>query len=585
MQRRRQPRPFPRYAPETDHAILEEDGSHGGLQIKAVNSHLDTGRSVEQEAVTRSRSGGAVRVALWVHLVLCVAVVAFWQFLPSSDLDPHALLYPLSLAMLSLFVWTCWSWWYANGTLLDPYGFFLIGLWLFNAGQVFLEVFRQNPAGILAGLFSASMLLTIMLFVAVILMATHLGALASLRSTSRHRPAPSRLNSGRSAPWYDGAVTSTGWILFAVSLPFFIQQSVQAYRIVSASGYLGLYADQLAHPRIGAAGTPAILANFFLPAAYFLLANKRASRWAHVVGLVSVLGYAGTEILLGLRYPAFMSLIILLWLLRISGRRVARGTIVWAGFVTLLISPAIGVFRGAAGAQRLDPQILLGAFNHVGNPIVNTVSEMGSTMQITGDTFLLVPSQRGYDWGMGYLGSLSSAFPNVFWSVHPGHIYVYGDWLTQSVIPLSYLQGIGLGFSYVAETYINFGLLLAPLMAILIGFLYARLSVWGSRSTDCARWAATACLCFGCSEWGRAEAFNVFRSFFWYALGPYLLVLLVRYNYRRTHPVAQLGGHTDEPSRPTRLSPGDAVRRTRRASEASYTYRLRRERHAGASDG
>jgi len=546
-----------------------------------VSSHLQTARPVEQQPVTRS----GIRVALSVHVVLCVTLVAFWQFLPFSDLDPQALLYPLSLAMLSLFVWVCWSWWYANGTLLDPYGFFLIGLWLFNAGQAFLEVFRQNPAGILAGLFPASMVVTIMVFAAVILMATHLGALASLRSTSRNRLVPPRRDGGSAATWYAGAVTSTGWILFAVSLPFFLQQSVQGYRLVSASGYLALYANQLAHPQIGAAGTPGILARFFLPAAYFLLANKSASRWAQIVGSVSVAAYAGTELLLGQRYSAFMSLIILLWLLRMTGRRVARGTIVAAGFATLLISPAIGVFRGAAGAQRLDPQTLLGAFNHVGNPIVSTVSEMGATMRIIGNTVLLVPSHHGFDWGMGYLGSISSVFPNLFWQIHPGHIYVYSDWLTQTLIPLSYNQGIGLGFSYVAETYINFGLLLAPLMAILIGFLYARVSVWGSRSTDCARWAATACLCFGCSEWGRSDAFDVFRFFFWYALGPYLLVLLVRYSYSRTHPKAQLVGYTGEPSPPALLSRSDAVRRKLRTSEAGYTRRLLRGRHAGTSDG
>ncbi len=554
-------------------------------RTNAVNSKLQTTLFGKREAPTRSRDRGAIRVALSVHAVLCAAVVVFWQLLPSSDFDQQAFVYPLSLAMLFLFVWTCWSWWYANGTLLDPYGFFLIGLWLFNAGQAFLEVFRQNPGGILAGLFSDSTLVSIMLFVAVILMATHLGALASLRFTPPNRTVPPSVDSESSAAWYGSTVTTTGWILFAVSLPFFIQQTVLGYRLVSASGYLGLYADQLIHPHSGAGSASTILSNFFLPAAYFLLANKGAARWTQVVGFISVLGYAGAEILLGVRYPAFMSLIILLWLLRITGQRVPRSAIVGAAFAILLLSPAIGVFRGAAGSQRLDPQTWLGAVNGVGNPIVSTVSEMGSSMKITGYTFLLVPSHHGYDWGTGYLGSLSAAFPNLFWQVHPGQIYVYGDWLTQSVIPLAYRQGIGLGFSYVAETYINLGLWLAPLVAVLIGFLYARLSVWGSRSSDSARWAATACLCFGCSEWGRAEAFNVYRSFFWYALGPYLLVLLVRYLYRRTLPATQLAGDTGQASTPARRSHSDAVRRKFRASDSGYMHWLLPKGHAGSGDG
>jgi len=549
-----------------------------------VNSHLQSVRRGERDSVRHAQARGATRVVLSVHLLLCAAVLVFWQLLPASGIDQRALIYPLSLAMLSLFAWTCWSWWYANGALLDPYGFFLFGLWLFNAGQVFLEVFRQNPLGILAGVFSAATLVSIMLFVAVVLMATHLGALASLRSTPPNLAVTPSRDSGSSQAWYAGAVTWTGWILFAVSSPFFIQQFVQGYRLVSASGYVGLYAQQLVDPQTGASGTPAILARFFLPAAYFLLANKRAGRWTQIVGVVSVLGYASTELLLGVRYPAFMSLIILLWLLRISGRRVARSTIVAAAFAALLISPAIRVFRDTAGAQRLDPQTLLQAGSNAGNPVVTTLSEMGSTMQITGYTFLLVPSHHGYDWGMGYLGALSSAFPNLFWSIHPGQKYAYEAWLSQSVDPLSYSLGYGLGFSYVAETYINFGLLLAPLMAILIGFFYARLSVWGSRSTDSAKWAATASLSFGCSEWGRADSFHVFRPFFWYALGPYLLVLLVRYWYRRTHPAAQLLGYTGEPFPPTLLLRSDGVRRKIRASDASYKLRMLREGHAGASE-
>jgi len=258
--------------------------------------------------------------------------------------------------------------------------------------------------------------------------------------------------------------------------------------------------------------------------------------------------------------------------------------IVWAGLAALLISPAIGVFRSAAGSQRLDAQVWLRAFNHVGNPVVSTVSEMGQTMEITGYIFFLVPSRHAYDWGSGYLGSLSSVFPNFFWNIHPGHIYVYSDWLDQNVIPLGYNQGIGLGFSYVAEAYINFGPLLAPLMVIIIGFLYARLSVWGSRATDPARWAATASVCFGCSEWGRYQAFNVFRAFFWYALGPYLLILLLRYLYCRIHLAGQLVGYTGSSSSGTPLQASDTARPTILPAEAASANRPPLRSHVAASE-
>ena len=77
-------------------------------------------------------------------MLVAVAWQSGWLQTPAA-----MLCHDLSWALLALFAWSLWSWWYVTGSWFDPYSLFLCAASVFNAGQAFLDVFGllNAPAG------------------------------------------------------------------------------------------------------------------------------------------------------------------------------------------------------------------------------------------------------------------------------------------------------------------------------------------------------------------------------------------------------------------------------------------------------
>ena len=75
----------------------------------------------------------------------------------------------------------------------------------------------------------------------------------------------------------------------------------------------------------------------------------------------------------------------------------------------------------------------------------------------------LRPRWRDYEMGVGYAYAISTLFPNLFWKIHPAMEHeLPSSWLTWQVDPYTASQGGGLGFSFIAEAYFNFGYIGVP---------------------------------------------------------------------------------------------------------------------------
>ena len=67
--------------------------------------------------------------------------------------------------------------------------------------------------------------------------------------------------------------------------------------------------------------------------------------------------------------------------------------------------------------------------------------------------------------------------PNLFWDIHPTIARGLAcDWITETVDPFADLVGGGLGYSFIAEAYLNFGWFGVPIVTGIIGFLFGNLS-------------------------------------------------------------------------------------------------------------
>jgi hypothetical protein len=88
-------------------------------------------------------------------------------------------------------------------------------------------------------------------------------------------------------------------------------------------------------------------------------------------------------------------------------------------------------------------------------------------------------------------------------------------------------HGGGLGFSFIAEAYLNFGWTGAPLILALIGLAMSWLFHWAESSADPARKAVMASFLSFFLLYARGESATCVRAMVWYSLVPYLVVCLL----------------------------------------------------------
>lgn len=161
------------------------------------------------------------------------------------------------------------------------------------------------------------------------------------------------------------------------------------------------------------------------------------------------------------------------------------------------------------------------------NPITASISEMGESMDTIAYTIRLVPESRDFDYGVSYLYALSNIVPNLGWSVHPSVAHgTLSDWLVKTVEPGTAAAGGGLGYSFLAEAYLNFGWFGAPLWMGIFGYFIARVFLMAD-SGDPAKQALVASFLSFFLILPRGESAFVVRAFAWYAMIPFLLAVVL----------------------------------------------------------
>jgi hypothetical protein len=175
-------------------------------------------------------------------------------------------------------------------------------------------------------------------------------------------------------------------------------------------------------------------------------------------------------------------------------------------------------------------QALWDAFSGADNPVLALIAELaGSVLTITFTTEL-VPDIRPFEMGYGYLRALANAIPILDMPDAYGYA---GTWLAYAITPSLAVGGFGFGFSFMAEAYLNFGWVGGVLMLGVIGAAVAFIQRWADRSGDLARFAFIASFLPVLIFFTRGESISISRPILWYALIPYVLVLVLRSMDRR----------------------------------------------------
>jgi oligosaccharide repeat unit polymerase len=480
--------------------------------------------TLDQQGLIPAAQHGTVsrrKAMLALHTVLLTALVCAGLLYPAVQLDAEQLIYPCCVSVLLSLVWILWSWYSLRGTLFEPYPLFMLSAGLFNGGQAILEVFGLNPDGILKGRVSPEMVLQALYLVGIGMMALHFGALIALRKDRRSEQALDTAGRRR-------ATRMAGWILLGASAVPTIGLLNTSLLVVLDYGYMGLFRQQ------NVFSTPQALSAFFMPGIIFLLAGSRKHRWIQILCLFLAGTYAAIYLFLGSRGSAVMACVAVVWVFDRSIRRIPRSLIAVMVIAALIVIPLVRVTRGTIGRDRLSLTEQIDALSNLDDPVSSSIAEMGYSLVTVAHTVQLVPSVRGFDWGTSYLYAALAILPNLGWDVHPSVAHgLLGDWLIRTVDPTVAAGGGGLGFSFLAEAYLNFGWIGAPLWLGVVGFILCLIFARAD-GNDPARHAVIASFLSFFFLFSRGESATVARGLVWYAAVPYILaaVLTVRANRR-----------------------------------------------------
>jgi hypothetical protein len=144
-------------------------------------------------------------------------------------------------------------------------------------------------------------------------------------------------------------------------------------------------------------------------------------------------------------------------------------------------------------------------------------------------TLELVPTKRDFEHGMTLAVAPLAIVPSLFWEVHPlARNGFLGDWLIHEVDPrYAHMRG-GLGFSMIAEAYLNFAWEGAPLFMAFGGFVLGAFTWWSrAREADELRLAAEGLLISVLLLYARGEFVLVARPILWNCVLPILFLKYV----------------------------------------------------------
>jgi oligosaccharide repeat unit polymerase len=454
------------------------------------------------------------------HALVLGLLICSVSFLLNSGIEPEPVIYPACTGLVALFLWALWSWKKSAETLFDPYSLFLMAAVFFNGGQAFLEILRLNENGILSSQFTNVTIMETLLLVLLGIASFHFGALSSFAIRKNVR-----VKASREKGYWAGepqALRAVGWGMILASIVPTLVLLQEAITTVQSFGYFGLYGKE-ASTSFGA--IPKVLATFLIPGALFLLAGSKGRKKDILISALLIFSYSFVQFYLGYRGWAVMPLIAFAWLWHRLVRPLPKTVLlVSATFFLFVVFPLVASIRNIAGFELSSSNIVDQLFGFQ-NPVVASISEMGGSMQTVAYTLELVPSVRDFDRGIGYLYALFSVIPNIWGGgVHPSAAYLPSQWLSWAISPLVAKLGGGLGYSFIAEAYLNFGWVGTPLVLGLMGFFLGRMVLWAKQVSHPGKLALTASLMSFFLYFPRGEFGTVVRASVWYCLVPYLML-------------------------------------------------------------
>lgn len=217
-----------------------------------------------------------------------------------------------------------------------------------------------------------------------------------------------------------------------------------------------------------------LLSEFFpISVVWLLIYEKR--KQGKMIALLLTAAYIFLQLAGGSRIQVFRFAVILFLIYSLYYKKINKRNMIFlllmggiGVFILSLISSIRTMIYASSNLSELIQKTALNLWEN--NFIVETLRELGNTQIINTLVYKECPKVIDYAYGTSYLKMLFSIVPNLWGGVHPSSIDV------DSVFSPLYSKTTGLGSSFVAEAYWNFGFL-SIIFCFILGKIFTYIDI------------------------------------------------------------------------------------------------------------
>lgn len=266
---------------------------------------------------------------------------------------------------------------------------------------------------------------------------------------------------------YNIAIKKVAYFIAITSGAVYFYLMIPKIFLAIRSGYGSLYEEN----NISNLNLLGYYSSFFIPSLLLLFYAYKDNKKAIKI-IISILIFISICLLIiGGRGTAISIFVIVLFIYGKYIRKYGKKDIIVLFFIFIFISiliPFIANYRSNRDEGALSS--LNKVLDNDDNPIIQTVNELGGTMNAWCLTDKAIPSLQNYGYGSSYISSVGMLIPSFMLGGLSFANYAALDIWLQNIWDMSY----GPGFNIFAETYYNFGWHIGILFSFILGYVFGK---------------------------------------------------------------------------------------------------------------
>ncbi len=402
-------------------------------------------------------------ISIIIGLFAYIIYLLVYLWISEKNNVSKAMVYLFSIIGIIEFIYILYSYKKRTGILFSLYTIVILLMFIFNFGQCFAWAFGIHVDGEIGStmLFRYMKPETIDILRAQIVflisvMLFHVANICDRYKITTVKMSDSNFKKDSNSVYYASIILSC--IVIPATLYYIVMNYIQA----KTHGYGSLYYGDLAN---NSNVVIAILQYLFIPCLIGLLIGSNYKKAVRIFVYSIFSFFLIINLLSGDRGSWFYPLLILIWMHHRYYKRIKTRQFiiyVFASFIALYIIAAIVSVRNTG----ISGESIINALSTTkSNAFLESLIEMGGSM---GVNIIVISDKLKYPIGNSYflalVGSITTQIPEIF-----GVKYVtLTRWFSQEYLHISW----GAGFTMVAETVVNFGVLFGPLVFFVFGRIF-----------------------------------------------------------------------------------------------------------------